>query len=370
MDVQDRLSLSEIWPLYARAVVVSRATRPVQREQFLDALRGIGALTVAVQHICEQIFPAFRAFTLHDFQLGQYGVMVFFLCSGYIIPASIEKDGEVWKFWVGRFFRLYPLYWASIFLALLLGRFGLFSVGHRITDDVVPVTLWNMSMLQMFVGKPNIIPVYWSLAQELVFYVLVSIFARLGIIRRSVPIALSALGVTVIVSVGLHLTGHQAPLSLFNISTMLVGTVAYRYVHSQVSRRVLVSVFALALTAGLVLLATVLYGRDDPSTLGTRSFWPMLLAWTAAYLTFSLAIRLRQRQVPVPLLYLGRISYSVYLMHPLMLIAVTPIPNPYLRVMAFIAVTIAFASLTFRYIEKPAIKAGRNLIRRPIAPAL
>lgn len=350
--------------------IVTRAVQPRQREQFLDALRGIGALAVAFQHICEQLFPAYQSFTLHYFQLGQYGVMVFFLCSGYIIPASIEKDGEVWKFWVGRFFRLYPLYWASIFLALLLSRLGLFNISHRITDELLPTTLWNMSMLQMFVGKANIIPVYWSLAQELVFYSLVSVFAKLGIIRRSVPIALSALGTTIIIALVLSLTGHEAPLSLFNISTMLVGTVAYRYVHGQTNRRLLALVLGLALFTGLVLLSTVLYGRDNPNSLGARSFWPMLLAWTAAYLTFSLAIKLRQRQTPYSLLHLGRISYSVYLLHPLLLIGVTPISNPYLRIVVFIGMTIIFASLTFKYIEKPAISAGRSLIRRPVVPAL
>jgi peptidoglycan/LPS O-acetylase OafA/YrhL len=38
----------------------------------------------------------------------QYGVFVFFLVSGYIVPASLERKGSVHGFWVSRVFRLYP----------------------------------------------------------------------------------------------------------------------------------------------------------------------------------------------------------------------------------------------------------------------
>jgi peptidoglycan/LPS O-acetylase OafA/YrhL len=40
--------------------------------------------------------------------LGLYGVFVFFMVSGYIVPASLERRGSVRGFWVSRVFRLYP----------------------------------------------------------------------------------------------------------------------------------------------------------------------------------------------------------------------------------------------------------------------
>ena len=44
---------------------------------------------------------------------------VFFLVSGYIIPASLERKGSVRGFWVSRAFRLYPLYIVGIAVSLL-----------------------------------------------------------------------------------------------------------------------------------------------------------------------------------------------------------------------------------------------------------
>ena len=54
---------------------------------------------------------------------GLYGVLVFFLVSGYIIPASLERHGRVRTFWIGRVFRIYPL-WSSLCAVLLVGFAG------------------------------------------------------------------------------------------------------------------------------------------------------------------------------------------------------------------------------------------------------
>ena len=51
---------------------------------------------------------------------GDYGVFVFFIISGYIVPASLERRGSVRAFWVSRIFRLYPLYLLAVGLAVLL----------------------------------------------------------------------------------------------------------------------------------------------------------------------------------------------------------------------------------------------------------
>ncbi len=67
--------------------------------------------TLVLQHVRLDVYPWFNA--------GQYGVFVFFLVSGYIIPASLERKGSVRGFWVSRAFRLYPLYLLGIGISLL-----------------------------------------------------------------------------------------------------------------------------------------------------------------------------------------------------------------------------------------------------------
>ena len=87
-----------------------KGTAAAKRLAWLDALRGIAALCVVFDHLSYSVLQPVRASVYHWFDPGQYGVFVFFLVSGYIVPASLERKGSVRGFWVSRVFRLYPLY--------------------------------------------------------------------------------------------------------------------------------------------------------------------------------------------------------------------------------------------------------------------
>src|SRR5262249_42136779 len=92
------------------------------RVQFLDAVRGLAALAVLLEHTLAIWFPDYPEASQRVFNLGQFGVTVFLLVSGYIIPVSLERGGSNRRFWIGRFFRLYPLYWVCIGLTFLLAQ--------------------------------------------------------------------------------------------------------------------------------------------------------------------------------------------------------------------------------------------------------
>ena len=53
---------------------------------------------------------------MRHIDLGKYGVLLFFLVSGYVIPMSLERHGSLRRFWIGRLFRIYPAYLAAIAL--------------------------------------------------------------------------------------------------------------------------------------------------------------------------------------------------------------------------------------------------------------
>src|SRR6266700_4712282 len=86
------------------------AARPGARLAWLDALRGLAALAVVFDHASTLVVTSTHSFLYQWFNFGQYGVFVFFLVSGYIIPASLERKGSIPGFWTGRLFRLYPMY--------------------------------------------------------------------------------------------------------------------------------------------------------------------------------------------------------------------------------------------------------------------
>lgn len=83
-----------------------------------DALRGIAALVVVFDHSSYTFMPEFRRELMPHFNTSRYGIMVFFLVSGYIIPRSLERRGSVRAFWIGRILRVYPLLAAVVIMLL------------------------------------------------------------------------------------------------------------------------------------------------------------------------------------------------------------------------------------------------------------
>ena len=74
----------------------ARASRQ-SRLAWLDALRGFAALCVVFDHGSTLLLLPARSFLYQWLNLGQYGVFVFFLVSGYIVPASLERKGSIFR---------------------------------------------------------------------------------------------------------------------------------------------------------------------------------------------------------------------------------------------------------------------------------
>ena len=135
----------------------------------LDALRGIAAVAVLGYHFTtryqEQIGhvdgpPA-------NLWIGNYGVYLFFLISGFVIFMTLERTRTAADFVVSRFSRLFPGYWA----ALLITSAVVYSVG--LPFQRLPAGQWllNFTMVQEILGAEPLDGSYWTLQIELFFYV-------------------------------------------------------------------------------------------------------------------------------------------------------------------------------------------------------
>jgi peptidoglycan/LPS O-acetylase OafA/YrhL len=146
----------------------------MHRESFLDVLRFVAAFAVMAFHF------GFRGYFAHGLQdlaypelawLGKYGYMgveLFFMISGYVIPWSIHRR-SVAEFAVSRAIRLYPTYWLCAALLVVLPPL----LGDWRFHISVHDALMNLTMVAPWFGSPYIDPVFWTLAIELQFYVLV-----------------------------------------------------------------------------------------------------------------------------------------------------------------------------------------------------
>jgi peptidoglycan/LPS O-acetylase OafA/YrhL len=98
----------------------------------------------------------------------------------------------------------------------------------------------------------------------------------------------------------------------------------------------------------------------------------LFVAMTAPVLGFLLAARMRRIAI-TPLLWLGSISYSIYLFHGLVLagLAFLAVPAPLLFAASVIAGTLASAALVYKVVEKPFITLGRKgRVALPTAQAI
>jgi peptidoglycan/LPS O-acetylase OafA/YrhL len=327
-----------------------------RRLEFLDAGRAIAATAVIVQHVGELVSPLFKSWTADCLDLGRVGVLLFFVISGFVIPFTLERGRSLRQFWINRVFRLYPLYWLSLALALLVGVL-LHESRPALRHEPVLAALTNFTMLQDYFGVPDVLGLYWTLAYELAFYVALSLLFAVRLSRYAdlllIPIAGSHLLNVVL--------GHAAFGYLKGMfSLFLVGTVLYRAWTGERSWQ------RAGLLLGIWFVATMLnlyrsaaFGKD-PHAL------PYATSLLSALILFASLFALRDRGFPTFLTFLGRISYSTYLMHGVLLLLLARAfhARPAEAIFGAIAVaglTVPLSALTYRFVEEPAIAFGKRM---------
>src|ERR1700742_2912722 len=159
-------------------------TNRERRLAWLDALRGFAALCVVFDHGSTLLLLPVRSFLYQWLNLAQYGVFVFFMVSGYIVPASLERKGSVRGFWISRAFRLYPMFLVVLVLSAVAYKTGHGTVANTGKHPLTAALGW-MFMLQNLVAGLNVPVVIWTLSYEMVFYLLLAALFSWGIHRRS-----------------------------------------------------------------------------------------------------------------------------------------------------------------------------------------
>jgi peptidoglycan/LPS O-acetylase OafA/YrhL len=154
---------------------------------------------------------------------------------------------------------------------------------------------------------------------------------------------------------------------------MFTGTMLYRAQHGQYSWGKAIPVAAGVL--GLTMIAGVWHSHIWHMSYGSEAIYEMkwVTSLGLAGLTFAAGFMFRNRRIPSALAWLGLISYSVYLLHPLLVEVYFHVPgtrgsHPFgiqvLMAAAFLAALIALCSVTYLLVERPMQRSGRKVARR------
>jgi peptidoglycan/LPS O-acetylase OafA/YrhL len=301
----------------------------------LDGIRGLAALFVVGYHIFLRAFPGDQAgkapFWAQGLRFGRFAVVVFIVLSGFSLSVGAARAG--WRlggirtFGRRRAWRILPPYWAALVFSLLMTWFVLAQPGFGL--PTVKSVAVNGLLIQDILAAPSPNRSFWSIAIEAQLYVVFPLLIL--VVRRVNAVAMLALVAVPVLVLGLGAAAHdRAAISLVNQYTpdlavlFAIGVAAAGILTAAGSRRawpwhryalaLAVPVFALVAWQGAAWTNRNLFWVD----LALGPAIGCLLAAVGTGRPGPLVRLLDSR----PLRRLGSFSYSLYLTHAPIVIAV------------------------------------------------
>jgi peptidoglycan/LPS O-acetylase OafA/YrhL len=378
---------------------MTRSAEP-QHFAFLDALRGIAALAVVAVHTVQNFSAGWFSSV---FGQGAAGVQLFYVVSAYSLCLSFEQRRSVEQsplktYVIRRFFRIAPLFWFAVLVYLLK---SLIFPTVFVPVDVHPPTWslapWHVITTLLFVNGWHyqsinfIVPGGWSVAVESNFYLLLPVLLRVSrTLRQAVVLVLSTLALAVVcrkalyvilagnvaenhleafgIFAGLWLPSQLPVFALGIVMLYLVPRSSLTQAATVPTRRLLLPL-ALCLGAGAyAVFAPAALERVVPLTF-QKGLILLGFSWLVAWWPIGLFVN----RVTV---FVGKISYSLYLFHFIALHLVvwassafyvprfgSP-PSFFLTFPCVLVIGCGLARITYQLIEVPGQTLGRRIIKQ------
>jgi len=346
---------------------ILRNRSSVKRIIELDSLRGIAACIVVLCHLRAPFVATELKWYLRPIFDGHVSVIIFFVLSGYVLslPFWLGTQLPYSKYLIRRFFRIYVPYAVAVCCSLIAGM--------NFLDSQLPLTKWfyicwhtpftlrliaSQFLTIDTAGRINI--AFWSLRYEMEMSIaipLICMFVR----RLSVRMALLlSFAIELVGFGGLHLfkdtgLGREVSTTIVWSSCFLLGallakerkTISKKY--GTFSRPIRVALAACS-------VAMFYFGHDE-------------VAIPGACLIIVLVQNSRARewlQHPIPE-YLGRISYSLYLLHGAIILSLTVLFYGRIPLWALVslclALSVAMSHFFCLLVEEPAMRIGKRLAK-------
>lgn len=332
----------------------------------LNALRGLAALVVLVSHFAGATgwlgeYPASGA--------GQLGVMLFFILSGFLMAYLYLHQpmtfGSARRYAVARIARVMPLFAIVLAASTVLPRIGLDGVFYDLSTRAQVIS--HMLLLS---GKS----ILWTIPTELQFYV---VFVIWWAVFRKSPIGIAPIVIAALS--GLFATRRFSGL---------IGEVPYEFRLPQVIPYFAIgSLLGIAYRkwprlrqrqhsafAAILLLVIFLYPKIFEAIVGERhQLWRDPRVFVMMSLIFATVAFCVPGDAPILANrigdFFGQISYSLYLLHVPVMWAIAKLALPdSIRFVLFLAASVAVASVSFQFFERPAARAIRGLVQRWAVP--
>lgn len=373
--VLPRVDLAVQPPVTSGRDTTPAAARPASdRLYVLDGLRFLAAMSVVSFHVIADYGnrntwgrPAAEIFgstVLDVAEYGWLGVECFFVISGFVICMS-SWGRPLSEFAISRVTRLMPAYvFAVLVTSAALVLFPLPEGRPRLSDVLV-----NTTMLQQFFGIKGIDFVYWTLFEELKFYLLFAVLAYFGLTYRRVLffcfvwMAAALYGqYTNFAPVAKTVSSEYAPYFVAGILLYLI----YRFGPNLF----LLGGFAVAIvtTAPGLIKRVAIHSNGkhiisfDVAFVIMLCFFLLMLAVALRWLT---GVRWRALTI------VGALTYPLYLLHMqlgrIVVHRLHDVVPPWFLVAGLVVTFVALAYVVQRFVERPAARVLRARLRESFA---
>jgi peptidoglycan/LPS O-acetylase OafA/YrhL len=361
---------------------------------FIAALRGFAALYVFLFHLVYYPGLPLPVWTGNFIRAGGTGVTLFFIISAFTLSLSMRgqtsKPGATTRFYIRRFFRIAPLFYSWLAATWVIGMLqGDWTYS------------WKDVLLNIFFGfnfvpgrDDGIVWISWTLGVEMAFYVVFPLIQR---VFNNLPKAIGFFALTVLLDIGFkYLTtsvfqigGDFYVHSLFHhLPVFALGIVTFFIYEKYIEDKALPRVWGYGLLAASVIAYLAWCNQIYLPLLNETAQEELRIALKVAHihyygnvwqgLAYS-ALVLGLAISPVKLLvnrvteFLGGISYSLYLNHPRVILAFSPVYQALyaaqwpatlqfgLSVLVALIPLTLISALTYKYIEAPGIRWGQRL---------
>lgn len=317
----------------------------------IDALRGLAALAVVLFHYTTRFSELFQVEGTPTvrFANGFYGVNLFFIISGFVIFMTLEKTAKPMDFVVSRFSRLFPTYWVAIFLTLAITH--LLGLPDKLVG--LGTALANMLMVHGLFRVAHVDGVYWTLEVEMLFYCAMFVLYRLDWLHRVHQVLFALLLLRLTYYVLEQQWGISLPWIVFRLLILqfipwfALGIAVYLGTHHRDAkpRRQAIAISLLAIATlwlcESALIAGLAVAFSTAVFFASRSQLPVLRFW--------------------PFVWLGSISYPLYLLHEnigwAVLLRLQSMHLPMdLAILLTLGISFALASALALGVEQPAMR--------------
>jgi peptidoglycan/LPS O-acetylase OafA/YrhL len=345
----------------------------MKRVAALDLVRGLAAFSVAIPHYL--VLAAVAPETAEA--VSVLGVEVFFVLSGFVLAPQIlacvagQRPGDLGVFLVRRWMRTIPPYLVALIATSL--------VADTLTSaDFVRYVFYVQNLVAQH-NRQDYYPIAWSLSIEEWFYVTFPalLFFSARWLRNSSTRFCVAMGCLFIVAVAAErlLFGNLDHWGedVRRVIVFRIDSIAYGFLLYVLLRRIDIGrLHRVGMLRGAVLLFALaaliafngVMAIAGAASVAAKELFPFCAAafgMSAIFLFYTLgdAIEMRPPLAGIAS-FMGRISYSVYLFHLLIAIAVHSAvggASILLQLAAYLVCVVAFTTIFFRYFEKPILAA-------------